>query len=108
MRAKLPYFRFLCLIPLLFGMGSFCLAGSATWNASPVDNKWTNPANWTPATVPDSATDVATFGTTAITNITVPTDVTVGQIVSSARSPSIQTASMSVILTRSRQPRIRS
>jgi len=36
-------------------------AGSATWNANPTSNEWNTSANWTPATVPNSATDIASF-----------------------------------------------
>ena len=46
-------------------------AGSATWNGNPVDNQWYNPNNWTPATVPDGPTDIATFGTTSQPAITI-------------------------------------
>jgi len=35
--------------------------GSATWNLDPIDNNWNNSLNWTPATVPNGPTDVATF-----------------------------------------------
>ncbi len=43
-------------------------AGSATWKASPVDGSWSNPNNWTPATVPQGS-DTATFGASSITGI---------------------------------------
>ena len=43
-------------------------AGSATWKASPADGLWSNPNNWTPATVPQGS-DAATFGVSSITNI---------------------------------------
>ena len=46
-------------------------AGSATWNSNPVDNQWYHPNNWTPATVPDGATDIARFGTTSQPAITI-------------------------------------
>ncbi|HEU0209888.1 MAG TPA: hypothetical protein VFQ78_13040, partial [Candidatus Udaeobacter sp.] len=46
-------------------------AGSATWNSNPVNNQWYNANNWTPATVPDGATDIATFGTTTQPAITI-------------------------------------
>jgi autotransporter-associated beta strand protein len=45
-------------------------AGSATWNLSPTSGDWNTAANWTPATVPNSAADQATFdisNTTALT-----------------------------------------
>ena len=44
-------------------------AGSATWNLDPVDNDWDNPANWTPNTVSNGPTDVATFAASSITSL---------------------------------------
>src|SRR6476469_8664917 len=44
-------------------------AGSATWNLNPTSNDWKTAANWTPATVPNSATDTATFANSSITNV---------------------------------------
>lgn len=37
-------------------------AGSATWKLAPTSGDWNTAANWTPETVPDDSTDVATFG----------------------------------------------
>lgn len=42
-------------------------AGSATWRTNPVSNDWFNPANWTPMTIPNAPTDIATFGTSDVT-----------------------------------------
>ena len=56
-------------------------AGSATWNANAVDNNWNNPANWTPATVPNGPNDVATFGGSNITALIVRTPIEVNSIV---------------------------
>jgi autotransporter-associated beta strand protein len=52
-------------------------AGSATWNLNPVDNNWNNPANWTPAIVPDMQ---ATFDVSNVTHIRA-ADVSVESIV---------------------------
>jgi len=49
------------IIGILSLMGEVSFAGSATWKLDPVDNNWNNPANWTPPTVPNGPTDVATF-----------------------------------------------
>jgi autotransporter-associated beta strand protein len=56
-------------------------AGSATWNANPVDNDWNNPANWTPATVPNGPNDVATFGVSNTTAVTVSGFIEINSIV---------------------------
>src|SRR5438105_6148402 len=39
----------------------FAFAGSATWDLDPISGDWNTAANWTPATVPNGPTDVATF-----------------------------------------------
>src|SRR2546430_15685342 len=44
-------------------------AGSATWNLNPVNNHWSKAPNWTPATVPNGPDDVATLGTSDVTEI---------------------------------------
>jgi hypothetical protein len=44
-------------------------AGSATWNLNPTSGDWNTAANWTPATVPNGADDVATFATSDITSV---------------------------------------
>jgi len=43
--------------------------GSATWNLNPISSDWTDPANWSPATVPNGPTDVATFGASNHTDV---------------------------------------
>src|SRR5580765_5310776 len=47
-------------------------AGSATWQSNPVSNDWNNPANWSPNTVPNGPSDVATFMASSVTNISIP------------------------------------
>jgi len=46
-----------------------CFGGSATWNLNPGSNDWNTPANWTPATVPNGPSDVATFAGSNVTDI---------------------------------------
>ena len=65
-----PSFSLFAMIMLSLSAQSI-RADSATWKSSPVDNQWYNPKNWTPATVPDAATDIATFGTTTQPAITI-------------------------------------
>ena len=45
-------------------------AGNATWNLNPTSSDWNTAANWTPATIPNSSSDVATFGVSNTTSIT--------------------------------------
>ncbi len=44
-------------------------AGSATWNLNPTNGDWNTAANWTPATIPSSETDVATLVNSNVTSI---------------------------------------
>jgi autotransporter-associated beta strand protein len=53
-----------CLLPISAGF-----AGSATWNFSPANSDWNTAQNWTPETVPDEPTDVATFAVSNVTNV---------------------------------------
>ena len=62
---------------------TFCLlfsdlvrAGNATWNLNPTSGDWNIAANWTPATVPNSKFDTATFGVSNTNNIS-PSDKTI-------------------------------
>jgi autotransporter-associated beta strand protein len=44
-------------------------AGSATWELNPVTGDWNLAANWTPATIPDGSSDIATFGSSNVTAV---------------------------------------
>ena len=40
-----------------------------TWSLNPTSNDWNTAANWTPAQVPDTTSEAAAFGSSAITSI---------------------------------------
>ena len=46
-------------------------AGSATWSAIPISGDWNTAANWIPATVPNGASDTATFAISNLTNVSI-------------------------------------
>ena len=54
---------------LFWGAQRPCFAGSATWATNPTSSDWNIAANWTPQTVPNSTSDIATFGTSNLTNV---------------------------------------
>jgi len=56
-------------------------AGSATWNRNPPSSDWNDPLNWTPATVPNGASDIASFGFTNRTKVAISAGVEVASIV---------------------------
>src|SRR5437016_13434498 len=56
-------------------------AGSATWRVSPLSGDWNTAANWMPRTVPDGPADIATFGVSNTTDVSVSANTTVSSIV---------------------------
>ena len=63
-------FRRLGLLTLILLSFHSARAGSARWNSTPTNDFWFNASNWTPATVPTTTEDTATFGASTITMIT--------------------------------------
>jgi autotransporter-associated beta strand protein len=55
-------------------------ADSATWNLSPNSGDWNTAANWTPANVPNGSTDIATFGQSNTTAVSISAGVEVNAI----------------------------
>ena len=55
---------------LLFTAGQhLCWAGSAIWSPRPISSDWKDARNWFPRTVPNGTDDVATFGISQVTDI---------------------------------------
>ena len=81
---------------LSLGAQRHSFAGSATWGTNPLNGDWNTAANWMPNTVPNGPGDVATFGTSDVTNLSINTTaVEVDMIVFNSgaallRSPSTQ------------------
>src|SRR6266481_2579095 len=59
--------KLLILLSLTLTLHAY--ADSATWNLNPVSGGWTDPLNWTPATVPNGPADTATFGVSNTTSV---------------------------------------
>src|SRR5690349_7161437 len=81
-RGMKKLFPVVCLLSCLIAVRSF--AGSATWNATPGFGAWNTATNWTPNTVPNDAADVATFGVSNTTNISLSGSIEVDSIVFNA------------------------
>jgi autotransporter-associated beta strand protein len=60
----------LLLLSLLLPLAASVSAGSATWRPDAISNDWNTAANWTPATVPNGPEDIATFGVSDVTSLT--------------------------------------
>jgi autotransporter-associated beta strand protein len=56
-------------------------AGSATWNLNATSGDWNTAANWTPATVPNGRSDVASFDASDITAISISGGIKLDRIV---------------------------
>src|SRR5689334_12919994 len=66
---------------LLFLLPSVTYATSAQWDLNPISGDWNTPANWTPNKVPNGASDVATFGLSNTTDVSISADTEVNAIV---------------------------
>ncbi len=53
---------------------------SATWNLDPATNDWNTASNWTPATVPRTSADTASFGVSHETNPSLSIGIDLGQV----------------------------
>ncbi len=83
---------------LLFGIRA-SQADSATWNLNPTNGDWNTAANWTPMTVPNGPSDVATFATSSGTGISLEADDEVSSIVFPAGASSYTIRDMKRTLT---------
>jgi autotransporter-associated beta strand protein len=82
-RLSFPIKRLVILLALVCSSIE-AVADSATWKASPVSGDWNAPANWMPRTVPNDISDIATFNTSTITEITFSSGAIVGGIIFNA------------------------
>ncbi len=55
-------------------------AGSATWDLDPASANWNNATNWTPDTVPNGPSDVATFSVSNRTDVSIAASVEVSEV----------------------------
>jgi autotransporter-associated beta strand protein len=62
-------------------------AGSATWNLNPTTGDWNTATNWTPATVPNSVTDIATFSASNTTSVLSSTNIDLASLIFAAGAP---------------------
>ena len=53
----------------LLVLAAHSFAGSATWNLDPTSGDWNTAENWTPATVPNGPSDVATFVASSVNQV---------------------------------------
>jgi len=91
------------LFPLIYALTCLIVAhsfaGSATWNVNPISRDWNTAENWTPNTVPTSATDIATFNTSAVRKITltIPFSISINYLASMIFNPGADSFSFHVV-----------
>ena len=56
---------------LILLCAGFVHAGSATWDLNPGSGDWNTSTNWTPMTVPNGPADIATFGLSHTTDVSI-------------------------------------
>src|SRR6266480_5164560 len=82
LRLRLPLlFVTLATFLLLLSAASSTFADSATWKTSPATGDWNHAANWTPPSVPNGASDTATFASSNTTGVSVSKNTEVNGIV---------------------------
>jgi autotransporter-associated beta strand protein len=57
-----------------------CVAESAAWATQPINSDWSTAQNWTPPVVPNASGDTASFGRSAITNVTLSAIINIGSL----------------------------
>jgi autotransporter-associated beta strand protein len=79
--ACMPFVRAALLLPAVAGFTSAtALADSAKWKMSPT-NDWNMDSNWAPRTIPNGPADIATFGPSKLTSLSISANVEVNAIV---------------------------
>ena len=86
---------------LLFLMPSVTYAISAQWDLDPISGDWNTADNWTPNSVPNGPADIATFGLSNTTDVSISASTEVNGITftSAATNPYTITASPGLTLT---------
>jgi hypothetical protein len=88
-----------CSLILLVPSATYAI--DAQWNLDPISGDWNTAANWTPNDVPNGPADVATFGLSNTTNVSISTNTEVNSLVftSGAANPYTITSRSNLTLT---------
>jgi len=86
---------------VLFLVPSVTYAISAQWELDPISGDWNTAANWTPMGVPNGPADIATFGLSNTTDVSISANTEVNGITftAAATNPYTITASPGLTLT---------
>ena len=72
------------MLLLLLSITSSTFADSATWKTNPSSGDWNTSANWSPSTVPNGPSDIATFDSSTVTGVFLSANTEVNGIVFNA------------------------
>jgi autotransporter-associated beta strand protein len=89
----------LSAMAFLLMAGTSLHADSGTWNLLPADGNWNNSANWNDATIPNGTGQIATFGLSDQTNVSLSAATEVGSIVFSPTASAYTLTAPGYILT---------
>src|SRR5947207_2256102 len=84
---------------LLFLVPAITYAISAQWDLEPISGDWNTAANWTPMGVPNGPTDIATFGLSNTTNVSISANTEVNGITFTAAATNPYTITASAPFT---------
>src|ERR671919_403380 len=66
---------------LIFLVPTVTYGISAQWDLDPISGDWNTAVNWTPDVVPNGPNDIATFGLSNTTNVSISADTEVDSII---------------------------
>src|SRR3989442_9892958 len=86
---------------LMFLLPAVAYAVSAQWDLDPISGDWNTAANWTPMGIPNGPADIATFGLSHTTDVSISANTEVSGIIftSAATNPYTITASQGFTFT---------
>jgi autotransporter-associated beta strand protein len=84
---------------LMFLVPSVTYAISAQWDLDPISGDWNTAANWTPDGVPNGPADIATFGLSNTTNVSISEDTEVDGITFTSAATNPYTITLNRTLT---------
>src|SRR2546423_9630548 len=86
---------------LMFLLPAVAYAVSAQWDLDPISGDWNTAANWTPMGVPNGPADIATFGLSNTTDVSISANTEVNSIIftAAASNPYSITTSPGLTLT---------
>src|SRR6266566_3033465 len=95
-----PILAVICCSLMLF-VPAVAYAVSAQWDLDPTSGDWNTAANWTPMGIPNGPADIATFGLSNTTNVSISANTEVNGITftSAAANPYYSTANPGLTLT---------